>query len=217
VSEGVVLERALATLVADRAVQRVVDQLVLQDVGASADGQGCVGPDHHAFSDRGRAAGLRLGRPGADLHQAEPASSHRIELVGVAEDRALDDHLLGGLDDQCAPRYAHRLAVDRQGDQVVGVRHGAPYKAPISCGGGSGWAVRLRPPGPSAEHWLRSACSSYSLGKYCIVDAITCPAESPRAQRQRPYCTLSWMRSRIRRSMALPSPARMRSYVRTAQ
>ena len=125
VGHRLVLQRALAALVADRAVQRVVDEqqlhhAVLRLVG---DRGGELGLDDHARHDRDGAGRLRLGHPAAvagvrDLHQALAAGGHRVEQRVVAEPRDLDAQQLGGPDDQRALGHADLEAVDRDGDQV---------------------------------------------------------------------------------------------------
>ena len=99
VAVGEVLQRALAAFVADRAVQGVVGELELQDVGAGLDRHGRRDPNRHAFRDRCGAGGLRARRARAQLDQAEPAGADRVELVVVAEDGYFDSHLLRRLDD----------------------------------------------------------------------------------------------------------------------
>jgi hypothetical protein len=62
-AEGDVLQRTLAALVADRAVERVVDQQELDD-GLLGDARPLgLGVHDHAVLDRGRARGLELGMP----------------------------------------------------------------------------------------------------------------------------------------------------------
>src|SRR5690606_25109729 len=92
-----VLKRALAALVADRAVPRVVDQQKLAHrVLRSLD---LIGPSvgDHAVADRRGARGLKL-RDALDLDEAHPAGADgRPELRFVTEDRDLDVALLGGV------------------------------------------------------------------------------------------------------------------------
>src|SRR5665647_2328023 len=63
VGHGLVLQGALAALVADRAVQRVVDQqeLHLTVLGFVGHRRGVLRLDRHALADRGGARGHRLG------------------------------------------------------------------------------------------------------------------------------------------------------------
>ncbi len=93
-----VLQRALAALVADRAVERVVDEQELDDgVLRVLDPVG-LRVDDHAVADRGRAGGLQL-RDALDLDQAHAAGADRIAELGlVTEDRDLDVPVLGGID-----------------------------------------------------------------------------------------------------------------------
>ena len=97
-AEGDVLQRALAALVAHRAVERVVDEQELDDrLLRLLDAVG-LGVDDHAVLDRRRAAGLQL-RDALDLDQAHAARADRgAELGLVAEDRDLDVAVLGGVD-----------------------------------------------------------------------------------------------------------------------
>src|SRR5690606_30307107 len=134
VAHRLVLQRALATLVADRAVERVVDQQELHHpalrlVGAFG---GELGVDLHALGDHQRAGGLRLHPSRRSLHLAHAAvgSGHRHldqalatgadrrQQRVVAEPRDLDADLLGGPDHQRALRRAHLDAVDGQVDHL---------------------------------------------------------------------------------------------------
>ena len=125
VGHRLVLQRALAALVADRAVQRVVDQQQLHHavLGLVGHRRGVLGLDLHALADRDRAGGLRLGhRPQAavragrrDLDQALAAGADRVEQRVVAEPRDLDAELLGGADDQGALGHADARRRRRSG------------------------------------------------------------------------------------------------------
>src|SRR5205814_2704991 len=90
VAEGQVLERALAALVADRAVERVVDEDELERRVLRLGGhrRGASGLDDHAVGGGERAGGLRLRRSGRDLAEAHPAGpDRRSQARLVAEDR----------------------------------------------------------------------------------------------------------------------------------
>ena len=91
VAHRLVLQRALATLVADRAVERMVDQQELHDalLRRLGDRRRERGADLHALGDRDRAGGLRLGLA-LDLDQARAAGRDRLEQRVVAEPRDLD-------------------------------------------------------------------------------------------------------------------------------
>ncbi len=116
-----VLQRALAALVADRAVERVVDEQELDHrVLRLLDLVG-LGVDDHPVARRGRAGGLKL-RRALDLDQAHPAGPDRLaELRLVTEDRDLDVAVLGRVDQHRALRSDDLAPVDDQGD-VLGLR-----------------------------------------------------------------------------------------------
>src|ERR1700736_553818 len=117
VLKGLVLQRAFAALVTDRAVEWMVDQqelehalLVLVDLLGG-------GLDRHALSHVDGAGRLQL-RHLLDFDQAHAADGHRRHLRMRAEDWDVDADLLGGVEDQGALRYRHRLAVDGERDLV---------------------------------------------------------------------------------------------------
>ena len=114
-----VLERALAALVADRAVERVVDEQELDDrVLRLLDPVG-LRVDDHAVADRGRAGGLQLRHP-LDLHQAHAAGADGLpELRLVTEDGDLDVAHLGGVVEHRALGSRHLAAVDDEGHGVA--------------------------------------------------------------------------------------------------
>ncbi len=125
VAHGLVLQRALAALVADRAVQRVVDEQQLHHalLRLVGDRAGQLGLDHHARHHRGGAGRGRLGHAPAvahvgDLDQALAAGAGRVEQRVVAEPRDLDADLLGGPDQQGSLGNRDVDAVDGDGDQI---------------------------------------------------------------------------------------------------
>ena len=154
---GDVLERALAALVADRAVERVVDEQeldhrvlrVLHAVGLRV--------DHHAVLDGGGAGGLEL-RDALDLDHAHAARAHgAAELRLVAEERHLDVAALRRVDQPLALGRAHLAAVDAEGDPCVGHRASRPRARLVrrDCAGrGQPRTTSLRDGCAS----LRSAC-----------------------------------------------------------
>jgi len=94
-----VLERALAAAVADRAVERVVDEQELDDALLRIADARRLRVHDHPVLDRGRAAGLKLRDP-LDLDEAHAAGADRVaELRLVAEDGDLDVPVLGGVDE----------------------------------------------------------------------------------------------------------------------
>ena len=96
-----VLQRAFAAAVADRAVERVVQQqeLEVRDLGPVGFVRRVLGPHHHARRDLGRARGEQLALP-LDLDVALAARADRIQERVVAEPGDLDPEALGGPDDQ---------------------------------------------------------------------------------------------------------------------
>ncbi len=126
VAHGLVLQRALAALVADRAVERVVDEQEFHDalLGLVGHGRRELGLDDHARHD-GRGARRRRFRHAAtvahvgDLDQALPAGARGFEQRVVAEPRDLDAELLGRPDQQGALRHGDLEPVDGDGDQVL--------------------------------------------------------------------------------------------------
>ena len=117
-AEGDVLQRALAALVADRAVERVVDQQELDDRPLRVACALGLRVDDHAVLDRGRAGGLELG-DALDLDQAHAAGADRLAELGlVAEDRDLDVAELGGVGEHHVLGRLDLAAVDLEGDRA---------------------------------------------------------------------------------------------------
>ena len=91
VAHGLILERALAALVTDGAIQRVIQQDKGQVGLLHILHLLRVGLDHHVLGHRHRAGGLQRHAAGTgDLHQAHAAASHRVQLGMAAEDRDFD-------------------------------------------------------------------------------------------------------------------------------
>ena len=114
-----VLERALAALVAHRAIERVVDEQELDNRLLSH--LHAIGPrvHHHPVADRRRACSLQLRDP-LDLDQAHAARADRVaELRLVAEHRDLDVPQLCGVDEHRSLRRRHLDAVDDEGGRVA--------------------------------------------------------------------------------------------------
>src|SRR5690606_38529165 len=118
-----VLQPALARLVADRTVERMVDQVELERALARLERALALGQDVVAFRDRRDARRLQLGRA-LDLDQAHAAHRRRRKPGMVAVVRDPDAGLLGGLDDTRPLRDGHFDAVDAAGYAVrLLVRH----------------------------------------------------------------------------------------------
>ena len=111
-----VLQRALAALVADGAVERVVDEQELDHRALGVLDLLGAGVDDHPLAHRGRAGGLQFRDP-LDLDQAHAAGADRLaELRLVTEDRDLDVALAGGVVQHLALAGDDLAAVDRQRD-----------------------------------------------------------------------------------------------------
>ena len=113
VGHRLVLQIALAPLIADRAIERVIDQQHLHDAAARLDRSRRLGVDDIAVGDRHRAGRHRL-RRFLDLDQAHPAVAGDHQPLVIAEMRHLDPGLLTGLQDRRArcdldllPVYRH--------------------------------------------------------------------------------------------------------------
>jgi hypothetical protein len=98
VEVGVVLQVALAALVADGAVERVVGEQELHDCAPRESGGLGVGPDLHGGGDLGAAGGHWLGRL-LDVDQAHPAVACHFESFVIAEAGNFNAVLLGRLED----------------------------------------------------------------------------------------------------------------------
>lgn len=146
--DGEFLQAALARFVADRAVERVVDEEEFHHAFAAILDQRGIGARGHAFGDFQGAGNLRLGRPGdlgtsvgsedglavgvhlrsADFEQAHAAIARRAQggVVAVMGDEAAALH--AGLDELGALGELAPLAVDLHidhGGAVAAVRaHG---------------------------------------------------------------------------------------------
>ena len=101
VGHGLILQRALAALVAHRAIERVVDQQEFEHALAAFHGLGVLRVHHHAFGHRRRARRLQLGHL-VDLHQADATGGIDAETGVVAVIRDLDASFNGGLEDRGA-------------------------------------------------------------------------------------------------------------------
>src|SRR4029453_18664477 len=151
-TEREVLQLALAALVADRAIERMVDQEELHRRFLRGPGPRGARKYLHALGDGCRAGGHRLRRL-LDLDEAHPAVCRDRELRVVAEARHVDAGLVGQLDDHLALARLERPAVDLDVDDVV--RHAT------AC---AGMSTMLRPPcstmyANSWRKWRRKLCT----------------------------------------------------------
>jgi hypothetical protein len=113
VIEAVVLQLALPRLIADRAVERMVDQEQLHHGPPSLLHPLRLGVHHHPFHHRRVTGDLEL-RYLLDLHLAHPAGAVDLELRVPAEVRDLDSVRLRHLQDGGARFRRDLLPVDRE-------------------------------------------------------------------------------------------------------
>ena len=126
VGQRLVLQRALATLVAHRAVERVVGQQELQHPVLGLLDPLVGGVDHHAVVDLHEAGGRQRGaaRP-LHVDQAHAAHADGVHARVVAEARDVGAGPFGRGDEQLALGRRHRAAVEGEGEllgRLVGLR-----------------------------------------------------------------------------------------------
>src|SRR5690606_24625035 len=114
----VVLELALTRLIADRAVERMVEEVELEDAVPRGRGLRTLSVDHLAVGHRRHARGRELGHP-LDLDQAHATHGRRRQPRVVAVVRDPDARLLRGLDDARPLRNRYLLSIDGAGDHVL--------------------------------------------------------------------------------------------------
>src|SRR4051794_31492115 len=214
-AERDVLERALAALVADRAVERVVDEQELHHGVLGLLDLVRGGDHHHAVLHRRRARGLELGHA-LDLHQAHAAGPHWLtELALVTEVGDLDVALLGGVDQHRALLGLHLAAVDLEGDELL-LGAGHSYAGPDSEAAASSPAPKAAASSRSRAARACSMCCSNSSRNFSIIEPTGIAIESPSTHRQLPmmFC---WTWAMISRSIGVASPESIRSSALTVQ
>ena len=132
VGERLVLQGALAALVAHGAVQRVVDQEELEDAVLGLLRDLALRVDHHVRGHGDHAGRLeRRAATGVDLDDAHAAHPDRLHPRVVAEARDVGAVALRGLDDELARLGLDLLAVDRHDHglrRCLGLRHEPPRR-----------------------------------------------------------------------------------------
>ncbi len=106
-----ILQLTLATLVADRAIQRVVDQQKLHHTLLRRHSQLRMREYLHAIGHGGCAGRQRLRRL-FHLNQTHPAIGRDRQLLVIAEMRDVDAQLAGSIHDGRAVVYLRLFAVD---------------------------------------------------------------------------------------------------------
>src|ERR1035441_4180930 len=114
-TQGQVLQLALPALIADRAVERVVDEQKFHRRALRTDGLDRVREDLHALGHRRRASRQRFGRF-LDFDQAHAAVGHNRQLVVIAESRDVNALAIGHTHDGLILARLDRDAIDRDID-----------------------------------------------------------------------------------------------------
>ena len=129
VGEGLVLQRALAALVAHRAVEGVVDEQELEDAVLGLLDPLRRGVHRHPVLDLDEAARLE-GRSAraADLDQAHPADADRRHARVVAEPRDEGAGALGSGDEQIALLRLDLASVEGERQALVGRPGGGRFR-----------------------------------------------------------------------------------------
>ncbi len=130
VSHGLILQITLATLIADRTVERMVDQQKLHHPLAGAFDHGRVGPDQRGLAlgtgaqiaHLHGAGGDGLGRPAHHLDQTHAAIAGDRQAFMIAEPGDFHPGRLAGLDQGHGPVHLDLGAVDVD---LLQVRHGS--------------------------------------------------------------------------------------------
>ncbi|MNX92681.1 hypothetical protein D3C86_1248310 [compost metagenome] len=111
VAHGQILQLAFAALIADRAVERVIDEQEFHHRLLSGAGLLRAGVDDHAVGHGRGAGGERLGRF-FHFNQAHPAVRRDGQFLVVAEMRHVKPDFLGGMHDHAAFGHFDLVAVD---------------------------------------------------------------------------------------------------------
>ncbi len=111
IADRQVLQLAFAALVADRAIERVVDEQELHHRLLRLDRLGALGPHDHALRHRGRAGRHRLGHL-LHVNQAHAAIGRNAELLVITKMRNISARLVGRMHDHAAFDDFDLLAVE---------------------------------------------------------------------------------------------------------
>jgi hypothetical protein len=128
IGHGLILQIAFAALIADRAIQRVVDQQEFHHTLTGLFDHRAVGFDNRRLAfgtgaqilDLHRTACCRFGRATHDLDQTHPTVTRNRQPLVIAEARDFNTRLLTGLNERHRPFGLYFLAVD---DDLADVAH----------------------------------------------------------------------------------------------
>ncbi len=111
VSDGEILQLALAALIADRAIKWVIDQQELHDAFLCIDGLVAVRANDHAVGHRCRACGQRLRRL-FNFNQAHAAVRRNGQFLVIAKMRDVGAKLVGSVHHHAAFLHLDFFAVN---------------------------------------------------------------------------------------------------------
>ena len=150
VGHRLVLQIALAALIADRAIERVIDQQEFHHPFLRLERLWRFGENHHPVGRRHRARSYRLWRF-LHLDETHPAISRNRETLVEAEMCNLDPGMLTGLQDRRASRHLDLGPIDRQ------LRH--CQAARLSCTAAARYSAIRR--SISGRKWRISPCTGH--------------------------------------------------------
>ena len=139
IGHRLVLQIAFATLIADRAIERMVDQQEFHHALAGLLDHGAVGLDDRGLTfrpgaqilDLHRAGGRGFGRATHNLDKAHPTVPRDRQTLVIAKARDLDPRLFTSLDQRHGPGNLDFLVVD---DNLAEIRH-ALFRPQIHANG----------------------------------------------------------------------------------
>ena len=117
IANSEVLELTLAALIADGAIQGVVDEQELHDTFLGLPGLVCLRVDLHARGYRGRTGRQGLGCL-FDFNQAHAAVGRDRKLLVITEVRHVNAQLVGGVHDHAASGHLYLLTIDLKFNHV---------------------------------------------------------------------------------------------------
>ncbi len=150
VGHRLVLQIALAALIADRTIERVIDQQEFHHPFLRLDRLWRLGENHHSVGRRHRARSYRFWRF-LYLNETHPAISGNRQALVEAEMRNLDPGMLTGLQDRRASRHLDLGPIDRQ------LRH--CQAARFSCAAAVRYSAMRR--SISGRKWRISPCTGH--------------------------------------------------------
>ena len=153
-----VLQLAFAALVANRAVQRVVDEQKFHHALLGFQRLVALGANDHALSDRRGTSRHRLGCL-LDIDQAHATVGRDAQLLVVAEMRDVGASLVGGMHHHAALGHLHSVTVELDFNHET--RRNATREAPFPLRGkGWGWGQPHRTELQAYAATMHALCST---------------------------------------------------------